>query len=455
MSDDDDADAEDNGMNEEEDDQYERGASRNLRGSNSTRASFLSAERRFNQFCRDYLTDDDMDFFENEIVGEDLSPDRPWTFESLSKELFPYKLMDYYAEYLAKHAKSSRGGGNAPLKLETAKRYFSAIKENILVGLANAGKSNPALNKEAIARIYAGMLRIFKQAAYDGNHNLVDPHRPAETDDILTASICCIWTANYRYAAFFNYFLSLIQLAGRASEIARIPWRNLALINPKEFEEDRDNKIAEIKLCRSKTLHMQECSIFPHQKEFLLDWYFSMAYAMVMQLNTPTETNEYMFPIFAGKADEAVASNSNQQRNQQEVAKNKAVTQLYNNMLRDLMSQCVNLSPYPYGNVAEDDDLDPNGEARPPRTAASYVGNFGIHPKLTSHSNKKHAVQIADEVPCLKTTWVSFRVGWAMEAAHTIFDYLVSNRKNDQQVGKALSGWRLPDVHGRLWLDSP
>ncbi len=451
--DDDDDDEEEEDEEEEDDDNNEqqqerrtRGAAKSTRQSISTKQSFACARRRFDLFCSSHLNKSDMDYLEEEIVGEVICESRPWTYNSLIKERIPYKLMDYYADYLCKHAKKLKGGG-ASLSYSTAMRYFSAIKEDIAVSLSEEGKSNAALNREAIARIYAGMQRTFKQAAYDESRNMVNPRKPLKLDDILTTAICCIWDGTYRYAAFFCYFLSLMQLAGRATEIAKVPWRNMELITPPEWEGQRESRIAEITLWRSKSYHMQGLSIFPHRNSFLQDWYFGMAYAMLLEPNTPSK--EYMFRLFASKSDEAEAAFDEQNNNndnpkklqsKKESVKNKAVSQLYNNFLRDLVAQSVNLAP----------DPEPNADEPPVRVAAGHVRNFKIPNDIHSHSNKKWAVNTGDEVFSLKTTWVCFRVGWAMEAAHTIFDYLVSNRKSDQQVGKALSGWTHQDPNGRL-----
>ena len=58
---------------------------------------------------------------------------------------------------------------------------------------------------------------------------------------------------------------------------------------------------------------------------------------------------------------------------------------------------------------------------------------------------KRLAVNFANMVYTIKTSWVVFRAGWLAKAIHTIFDYLDNNPKNDRQVARAYSNWRVSD----------
>jgi len=70
--------------------------------------------------------------------------------------------------------------------------------------------------------------------------------------------------------------------------------------------------------------------------------------------------------------------------------------------------------------------------------------------KGSSHSGKKFHVNEANQNPYVKSTWVCFRAGWKMKMVHTIFDYLVGNMCNDRQVARCISGWNIPEFHGKL-----
>ncbi len=416
------------------------GAAQYVRGSNSTKQSLKSASKHFNKFLAG-LTPEIMDNME-QLAGARLSPNRPWTYENLNKERVPWKLMDLFGEHLSCDAKVLRGNVQCVRRIayNTAARYFSSVRSGMIDELVEAGKRNLALSDEAsMNKISRGICAKFSKDAFEDNTSLVNPHIPSSPEDVLTTAICCIWTGTSSFASFFSFYISLIQLAGRATEVAKVPWHNMSLINPKDFDSPRD-KVVEIKFWRSKTANQQTCSIFSHRDTLLMDWFFALAYSMVMQTGHPTE---YMFPMFAAKAVEA--EGTREDPDDKESTKNKVVTHFYNNMLRDIMLSCSRLSAAAANNVGEANQLPVLNNVAP-----SFVASFGINPKLTSHSNKKHAVMIADEVAALNTTWVCYRAGWLKHCDHTIFEYLTANKKNDWQVGKALSGWRHIDAHGRI-----
>ena len=71
--------------------------------------------------------------------------------------------------------------------------------------------------------------------------------------------------------------------------------------------------------------------------------------------------------------------------------------------------------------------------------------------KISSHSQKRNAVETANAHPLVQTTWLCIMAGWVMKAVHTIYDYLKGgNRSNDEQVALCLSGWNQPGYLGRL-----
>jgi hypothetical protein len=142
---------------------------------------------------------------------------------------------------------------------------------------------------------------------------------------------------------------------------------------------------------------------------------------------------KYLFTSFAEKAE--AAENTREEFEEREEAKNKAVTQYFKTVFQEVLKTCEAF-----------EDLDDEEE----EVTSSFVDNLHINPKLTSHSSKKHAVNLADELPSIKTTWVCFRAGWLMRTVHTIYDYLTDQPKNDRQIGRALSGWRSLDALGTI-----
>ena len=123
------------------------------------------------------------------------------------------------------------------------------------------------------------------------------------------------------------------------------------------------------------------------------------------------------------------------------------MTQFYNNMLCDVILSCANLSTIvAAANVGKANLQLPLLNNIIP----SFVPTFSFNHKLTSHSNKKHTVRIADKVPALNTMWVCYWAGWLKKCDHTIFKYFTANMKNNWQAGKALCGWRQLDTHGHI-----
>jgi len=64
--------------------------------------------------------------------------------------------------------------------------------------------------------------------------------------------------------------------------------------------------------------------------------------------------------------------------------------------------------------------------------AAYGITSLDPDRRISAHSPKKGMVDLANQNPAIKTTWLAFRAGWVLKCIHTIFDYLICNAANDR-----------------------
>ncbi len=423
----------------------------------SARRSFQCAKKHFDFFLQG-LSNDAL----ASVMGADELAGR--SYETIRKEKITHGLMDAYAGYLS-NAKCFNNSSKY-LSLNCAERYFSSVKNKLQRDLAIENKTNDSLNNSAgMGRIRTGMIKNITNRAIAEGVDVSKPHEVADADDVKSLAITCFWSMEQTLASMLFYFLSLVQLAGRAAEVAVIKFNDVTVYRPSEFPPNE--KIASIRLWRSKTFNnRQDLSIFPHCDPLLEDWYFSMGYAMVMQ----DEGSPYLFPSFADKVQRtweggAATEESLEVTEQHCEAQNKAVTAYFKDLFVRIVEATQSFVSNHFGEEQQDDDDgDGNENAQGGGNAAetanslesnrpflsAFVQNYRINPRLSSHSSKKHAVNLANEVPAIKPTWLCYRAGWLIRAAHTIFDYLIPKAQNDRQVARAFSGWTSTDSRGNL-----
>ena len=342
------------------------------------------------------------------------------TYSNIQKSKVSYRAMDHFGKYLSKatHLRDP----NQPLSMNSADRIFSAIKTGMIRDLRHEQKHNHDLmNDKAMKDIRTAMLAEMAEIAVKENRPVSNPHETSTDEDLMAIVLLCIWAATSGLAVFALYALSLKQFAGRAVETALLQFKDLSLQSPPEFP-DRES-IFQVFMRRTKNQVEQRMSVFVHRTKLLLCWYFMLAYMMVMM--EEASASEFIFPGVAKKVD----------RGNDESANTQGISNYFKDVLKALTTMSTRLLQR-LALVEEDDD-------RP-------TPNVKFNPKLSTHSGKKQAVNMANEHSFIKTTWVCFRAGWLMKAVHTIFDYLGFNPKSDRQVGRSLNGWITPDTYGSL-----
>jgi hypothetical protein len=214
--------------------------------------------------------------------------------------------------------------------------------------------------------------------------------------------------------------VSTVQFAGRVGETAQVPLKAVYCDEAVGLEGPLGTlreKILGVGIWRVKTTTLDKSvSIFPHRNHFLQDWYFLLAYSLVLRRDR-SRPSPGLFPDFYEEAKK----DQDQRRDNSKTKKSKV-----SGMFTRVFAVVTSL---------------PSLSAEATMKLKTRCGIPTVTPdsKVSGHSGKKRAVQLADMHPLIKSTWVCFRAGWKMRAVHTIFDYTAPNKKNDQQVAKGES----------------
>jgi hypothetical protein len=70
--------------------------------------------------------------------------------------------------------------------------------------------------------------------------------------------------------------------------------------------------------------------------------------------------------------------------------------------------------------------------------------------RLSSHSFRRGAAQLANGDCEISTPWIMDRGGWSLSSMSKAFNYIVSTTHEDQAVGKTLAGWGGAKAKARL-----
>jgi hypothetical protein len=449
--------------------------------------SFGTAKKHWNRFLTAVPDSDLVKLCAPPIGGK--------TYDTMMKENVSYQLFDRYGGYLL-HAKWMYNPEN-PLSFLSADRYLSAIKNGILRDIVVIHKENRDLsNVVGMKKIRDGMKKGFEERAIDANKHLVNSHETTTSEDSLTVATVCVWSDDVETACMFAYFIALIQLAGRGVECSLVPFVAVSLSHPPEFP-NKNEKIPLVELWRSKTLLQQKLSIFPHRDNFLQDWCFALAYSMVAN----TSPNGFLFPSFAAKADiafrdvaggaaevlagpeaevdlagldadvelaeaaaeegddpqhgdaateavagaevqiedvdengETMAEIRKKAKSKQDKAKSQGVSKYYKHVVDTLIKHLRKLNEAIADALVE---AEAAGEFPNP-----FASQKSINPSISSHSNKRYAINLAEDHPMIKTQDTARRAGYDLRSVATIFENLLrENPFRDRQVGLVFNDW--------------
>jgi hypothetical protein len=427
------------------------------------RESFISAKKHFDRFLTAVPDERLAELCDPPLGGR--------TYDTMDKENVSYQLFDQFAGYLF-YGKWYYNKERS-LSFSSADRYLSSIKNGILRDVIVEHKENKVLSNDAgMKRIRDGMVKGFKERAINANKSLVNSHETASLEDLLTIATVCVWSDDVEMACTFAYQIAIMQLAGRGVEIALVPHESVSLSHPQEFPEQSE-KILLVDLWRSKTLLQQKLSMYPHRDNFLQDWYFALAYSMVMD----TDPDGFLFPSFAAKANSAfrdvdggaaealagpeteedlagetapfgtevdledvdengdtTAETSKKAKSKKENAKSQAVSKYYKTVIDTLIKNLGELNEA----IA---DAEVEAEAAGEFTDV-FASDKSINPKISSHSNKRYAINLAEDHPMIKTQDTARRAGYDLKSVATIFEYLLRhNPFRDRQVGMVFNHW--------------
>jgi hypothetical protein len=242
----------------------------------SAQSSFKSAKAHFNKF----LEGIGAERIQQLCGGHNLGG---ITYDTIAKEHVSWRLMDHFAGYLLK-AKWICSKNPKDIAFYSADRYFSSIKIALLFALAKEDKQNPSLSDTvAMKKVRDGMVKGFLERAIRENKEVYTPHTTGTRESMLSVAMTSIWLGNEKGASMFAYFISLYLLAGRGVEVALVPFADVEMEHPSEFPEFKE-KIPTVTLWRTKTHLRHALSMMPHRESMLEDWYFAIAYSMVMTL---------------------------------------------------------------------------------------------------------------------------------------------------------------------------
>ena len=159
---------------------------------------------------------------------------------------------------------------------------------------------------------------------------------------------------------------------------------------------------------RPKTVTTQPIAIFPHFNTFLMDWYFLKGYSLA--LRTESDNQECLFPGFfehSEKDAEAKQTGDN----------SKSETSNYFKLLFKAVMELVDQLEDSFDNEEEQEAL------------FWQMGMSSLRPnsKITSHAGKRYAVELANQNPMIKTTWVCFHAGWRMKMVSAMQCNVIGN----------------------------
>jgi hypothetical protein len=225
-------------------------------------------------------------------------------FANKQAEHFRIHDLDRFAKYLATDARSRQNGrGHEKLSLGAADRYLSAIK-CLFIKHGYHNKYKHVFDQaKSCSTVRAGMYKMFLTRHMKEGTAVSNSRTTSTGNDIVAITLLCVFQADAKYAQLAFYMILLYHLAGRAGEVAAIPYKNVRTHVPPEFESCETSDldcIMQIRLWRIKTascmMDMQDLAVFNHRHDWKRCAPFLFGYSMVMQVeNNPSP---YLFPSF-------------------------------------------------------------------------------------------------------------------------------------------------------------
>jgi hypothetical protein len=398
-----------------------------LAQSKASQDSLHSATIHFDRFLREETAADPL--LAQRLFNTD-SPGSP-SFASADRSQIDDHLLDCFARFLALQAKNSRSS-DQPIGLNTAERYLSAIKNHLqweFLGQESCLKTD-------LKKVRKKMLSLYVDRAKATCQPLSVSRTTMREEDIQGIATLSIWKNVFESANMWLLNVTLKQVAGRGSEVARSLFKNLQLCKPDEFQGlDNNEVVCSFFFWRDKVQAPQNFSLFNHQHDFLQDWYFSLAYSMLMN-RQPGCICDNIFPTMSAF------------RNRTESGREASVSKKYKEVLNVLIRDMKSMLEHQNAESETQEATADNGQPAAIRTSVVPTP-IAINSNLSSHSAKRFAVNEANRSPMLRHTWITSWAGWVMKAAHTIYDYLDDSLGHESQCNLYINGWCVPDHLGR------
>ena len=169
---------------------------------------------------------------------------------------------------------------------------------------------------------------------------------------------------------------------------------------------------------RFKTTTQNEHPVAPHRDNFLLCYFFSLAYNLVLNGTEISETGR-IFPDFASKVfnkEKFVDSKVSGQIN-------KVIDNLWEIMNR-FFKVDDETTPQHFWDSLNHQFKDKSGK---------------LHSKNRSHCLKRYAVALLQEH--LSPHVIVRRCGFIADNIHSMFDYFMNSKRQDVECGLTLAGW--------------
>lgn len=391
------------------------GASARCRGG-SVAKIFKCAVRKFNKFleaCRDSQSPE-VNSIHAELGGV--------AYDEIDKAKVTYKMLDRFASYLTQ----------CGVKYSTASSYFSSIANQLNFDLTDANIPFYKINTKTIRD---GLSKFFYDKSLLDQEPTTKSHETPTKDDVRAIiGLSILYEKQHpeqNLASFAFMITAMYQLAGRITETSSLTMDHITMRRNPDWHEPRAQElVAHVQINRSKTYSDDTLSIFCHRSDFLEDFYFKLAYSFSLRTEVHGEPNGVLFPQFYSEGDGNIS-------NSQKKARSTASS------LWSRKFAIINNLPGDF----QDDQI----------RQLLEMGYNKIKPSsaLTSHGQKRFAVQELSEHAVLNPLSVIQRVGWQLKNMHTIFDYLTNSASNDRQTAYHLSGWSTPDFTGRLFGGRP
>ena len=146
--------------------------------------------------------------------------------------------------------------------------YYGEIAKAFQRDCSRAGLQCKRLRDVSLKETRNGLFKLFTRRSLRTRKPLSKPKATITCEEMIRIVLICFWSGYPRLTTLASFMITLYQLAGRGAEVALIPFRNVKMTLPQEFNDtgtDTD-KVAEISLMRVKTYNEQQLCIF-HERE--------------------------------------------------------------------------------------------------------------------------------------------------------------------------------------------